>query len=279
MYQFYMPRKITSDLESINRLINIYKKLVNVADDKILLNFSSTNWISGELIALLGAITYNIYHKYKKDILLVGVSNKIEDLFTGNNFSNIITDMNDRILKDNSIKFYNFKKQLEEGNNNCFAEYLNKELEPKINLSYKEIEYIITNLSEIFINSRTHGSTMNIFCCGQKYPKINKIRLTIVDLGVGIPFNVKNKTGITSDIECIKWSLEKGNTTKDFSKDVGGLGLNSVLDFVKLHNGNLSIISHYGQYNYKDNIMINSTNYFDGTIVYIDFDYTAMRNY
>ena len=278
MYQFYMPKKITSDLESINKLISIYNKIINISDNEVLFNFSSTNWMSGELVALFGALTYNLVNKYNKKILINGMSNEIEEVLKGNSFSNVISNMNDGILKETSIKFNFFKNRLEEGNNNCFAEYLKEELKPKISLSDEEIEYIITNLSEIFINSRTHGSTMNIFCCGQKYPKIDKLRLLIVDLGVGIPFNVKNKIGQVSDVECIKWSLEKGNTTKDLSKDLGGLGLNSVLSFVKEHDGNLSIISHCGQYNYRENIMINSLNFFEGTIVYIDFDYTAIKS-
>lgn len=279
MYQFYMPKKITSDIDSINRLINIYSKIVNnIYDDKILFNFSSTNWMSGEMVSLFGAMTYNLRYKYNKWVFIQEVSSNIEDLFRGNKFSEIIGNMNDGKLKETSIKFECFKKELENGNNNCFTEYLKQELNPKINMSADEIEYITTNLSEIFINSRTHGATFDIFCCGQKYPKINKLRLVIVDLGVGIPFNVKNKIANLSDIECIKWSLKKGNTTKDLSKDSGGLGLNAVLEFIKNHNGDMSIISHYGQYNYKEKIMKESEDCFEGTIVYIDFDYSAIKS-
>jgi len=277
MYQFYMPRKITSDLDSINKLINIYAKVKKISEQEILFNFSSTNWMSGELVSLFGALTYNLARKYNKKIL-VNISNNIEEIFKSNKFSDVITNMNDGRLKDSSIKFMNFKSELEKGNNDCFDQYLREELTPKIDLYKEEIDYIVTNLSEIFINSRTHGSTFDIFCCGQKYPKINKLRLIIVDLGVGIPYNVRKKTGQVSDIDCIKWSLTKGNTTKDLSKDSGGLGLDAVLDFIKSHNGNLSIISHSGQYNYKENISINSDIYFEGTIVYIDFDYTAIKD-
>lgn len=278
MYQFYMPKKITSDLKSINKLINIYNKITDIEDDEITFNFSPTNWMSGELFALFGALTYNLYKKYGKKIFVAGISDDIHEVLKGNNFSNVIINMENGSTKKNSIKFTNFKKQLIQGNKNCFAEYLKEELSPKLELLGTEIEYIITNLSEIFINSRTHGNTTDIFCCGQKYPKISKIRLILVDLGVGIPFNVRNKIEKISDIECIRWAIEKGNTTKDLTKDTGGLGLNSVLNFVDQHNGNLSIISYCGQYSYKENIMKDSMNCFDGTIVYIDFDYTALKS-
>lgn len=92
-----------------------------------------------------------------------------------------------------------------------------------------------------------------MFCWIFKGGIKSKIRLIIVDLGVGIPFNVRNKIDEISDIECIKWTIEKGNTTKDLTKYTGGLGLNSVLNFVNQHN-------------------------VEGTIVYIDFDYTAIKS-
>lgn len=275
MYEFYMPKKIYSNLESINKLILIYEKIKSIEDDEIMFNFSSVTWISGEMISLFGAITYKL--SKRKKIFIKGLSTNIETIFQGNTFSSMIENMKQGKSKDSSIKFKFFKEELTNGQMSCFEKYLTQELKPKINLSENEINYIGSYLSEIFINARTHGNTFEIFCCGQKYPKLRKMRFMIVDLGVGIPRNVK-KIKDLNDIGCILWSIKKGNTTKDLDKDSGGLGLDSVLDFVNKHNGNLSIISHNGQYNYKENICNNSQIYFDGTIVYIDFDYTMIND-
>lgn len=65
MYEFYMPKKIYSNLESINKLILIYEKIKSIEDDEIMFNFSSVTWISGEMISLFGAITYKLSKRKK----------------------------------------------------------------------------------------------------------------------------------------------------------------------------------------------------------------------
>lgn len=277
MYKFYMPQKIKSNIQGANSLIRIYNRLLKVEDEEIILNFANTISISGEMSALFGAITYNLSKKHKKQIYIEKCSDKIEDLFKGNGFCEVIGNMDNGDTKDSAVKFKYFEKELKFGNTNCFNQYLNDELLPKLELEEREIAYILSRLSELFVNSRTHGNTDEIFCCGQKYSSSNKIRFMIVDLGVGIPNNVR-KIKQLDDSESIKWSIEKGNTTKDPDEDIGGLGLSRVLDFIDNHNGDLSIISYKGEYNYKMNISKNLSYIFNGTIVYIDFDYTMLKN-
>ena len=108
MYQFYMPKKITSDLKSINKLINIYNKMIDIADDEITFNFLPTNWMSGELFSLFGALTYNLYKKYSKKIFVAGISDDIHEVLKGNNFSNVIMNMDNGSTKKSSIKFNYF---------------------------------------------------------------------------------------------------------------------------------------------------------------------------
>lgn len=278
MYNYFMPKNIDSGLESINKLINMHLKIKEIAEKEIMIDFSSTKWMSGECFALFGALTYDLTKRYNKKLYINGVSEELRMMFESNNFSEVVSNMKSGIIKETSIKFEYFKKELEQGKNNCFDVYLEKELTPKINLSKQEIDYIISKLSELFINARTHGNTFDIFCCGQKYPKINKLKLIIVDLGKGIPYNVKKKIGNIPDYSCIEWAIEAGNTTKDLTKDSGGLGLDAVLEFVKQHNGDMSIISHLGQYNYKNNILKDGEIELEGTLVYIEFDYTAIKD-
>ena len=277
MYKFYMPQKIKSNIQGTNSLIRIYNKLIDVEDNDIILNFTNTTWISGEMIALLGAVAYSLTNKYKKTISIEKCSDNIENLFKSNGFCEVISNMENGNVIESAVKFKYFKEELDSGNTDCFSQYLNNEFFPKLSLKREEIVYITSYLSEVFINARTHGDTNEIFCCGQKYPELKKIRFMIVDLGVGIPSNVRKITSL-SDCESIKWSIEKGNTTKDLNLDIGGLGLYTVQQFINDHNGDLSIVSYQGQYNYKTNISLDLPFLFKGTIVYIDFDYTMLQN-
>lgn len=277
MYIYHFPKKINNNFNDINELINIYNKIKNIKDSNITLNFRDTNWMSGELVALLGAICYNIKHKYNKENLYIACSKNVETTFQSNSFSKQIINMQNGNTKTTAIEYKCFNEELNNNNLNCFDDYIKKELNEKLEFKQEEIDYICLFLSEIFVNARTHGRTHNIFCCGQKYPKMNKIKILLVDLGIGIPYNVRKKTNKNmNDIECIKWSLKKGNSTK--MENAGGLGLYDIFEFVKQHNGNISIISYKGQFNYNENIEIISNENFDGTIISIEFDYTSIQN-
>jgi len=277
MYKYYMPRKIQSNLTGANCLIRIYNRLIKVVDEIIVLNFIHTTFISSEQLALLGALTYSLTYKYKKRIYIEGCSDYIQDLFIGNGFDEVIADMENGFKLKSAVKFKYFSNELKKGNTDCFHQYMNDEFFPKLELDEAEIAYIDRYLSELFINARTHGNTTEIFCCGQKYPETNKIKFMMVDLGVGIPSNVRKIKDLT-DSESIKWSIRKGNTTKDLNEDTGGLGLDEVTEFINKHNGELTIISYKGQYNSKKDIVEDSDNIFKGTIVYIDFDYTLLND-
>lgn len=273
-----MPRKIQSNLSGANSLVRIYNKLIKVEDEIISLNFIHTSYISSEQLALLGAIIYSLIYKFKKKVYIVGCTDYIEDLFTGNGFDAILRDFRDGFKLKSAVKFKYFTHELNRGNTDCFHEYLNDEFFPKLEFNDdEETAYIDRYLSELFINARTHGGTTEIFCCGQKYPETSKMTFMMVDLGVGIPSNVRKIENL-NDSESIKWSIGKGNTTKDLKKDIGGLGLNEVTEFINKHNGELTIISYKGRYNSKLDINEDSENIFYGTIVYIDFDYTMLND-
>ena len=277
MYIYHFPKKINNNFNDINELIRIYNKMKVIKDSEIALNFKDTNWMSGELVALLGAICYNIKNKYNKENIYIACSKNIETTFQSNSFSKQIINMQNGNTKITSIEYKCFNEELNNNNLNCFDNYIKKELNEKIEFKQEEIDYICLFLSEIFVNARTHGKTHNIFCCGQKYPKINKIKILLVDLGIGIPYNVRNRTDENmNDIECIKWSLKKGNSTK--IENAGGLGLYDIFEFVKKHDGNISIISSKGQFNYNEKIEIISEENFDGTIISVEFDYTSIQN-
>lgn len=147
---------------------------------------------------------------------------------------------------------------------------------------------IVSNAMEIYLNAFEHGQTdIGIFSCGQYYPRMKILKLTIVDFGVGIPSNVRNFLNQThlSAKEAIKWSFASGNATKP-QNIPRGVGLDTLKEFVKVNNGQLEVFSHNG-YAIIDNNQEsyqNRDSYFGGTLVNITFQcnncsYSLMSEY
>ena len=137
---------------------------------------------------------------------------------------------------------------------------------------------------ELFVNSRTHGHTKNIICGGQIYKKNNKIKIVFVDFGVTIPYNIENYeiNGLKcyfkkNDGGSIRWSTLPGNSTKKVN--AGGLGLNSINEFIDTYDGRILIISRYGSYERKNKIdkTFNCDIKLDGTLVVIELDLIQLK--
>jgi len=78
--------------------------------------------------------------------------------------------------------------------------------------------------------------------------------------------------------QAIRWALIDGNTTKNIP---GGLGLSTLLEFLRLNQGAMQIVSGLGMVEFKHNQL---TDYvlsksFDGTIVNMEFNFNDNKNY
>lgn len=141
------------------------------------------------------------------------------------------------------------------------------------------------SIMEIFVNAVSHGECSYVYSCGE-YDKTKKppcLDMTIVDRGHSIPFNVNRfithrNWQALSPCQAIRWALEDGNTTKDIP---GGLGLSTLMDFLRLNQGAMQIVSGLGMVEYRNNQL---TDYelsksFDGTIVNMEFNFDDDKNY
>jgi hypothetical protein len=105
---------------------------------------------------------------------------------------------------------------------------------------------------EIYVNAFTHShSPVGAYSCGQGYPfGIFPFQLTVVDLGVGIPANVREFLGQPqiSGRRALRWALQEGHSTKfrPDDKETRGLGLKLLSDLARLNGGKLEIYSHDG---------------------------------
>jgi len=142
---------------------------------------------------------------------------------------------------------------------------------------------IVGNVWEIYSNAFEHSdSPIGVFSCGQHYPHIGELKLSVVDFGVGIPGNVRGflmRRGFPEDrilgvtaAKALEWAFRRGTTTK-----VGGPGRGNGLDllknFVQVNHGRLEIFSHEG-YTLIDKSQeahVNRATFFQGTMVNITF--------
>jgi histidine kinase/DNA gyrase B/HSP90-like ATPase len=132
---------------------------------------------------------------------------------------------------------------------------------------------IIGTVWEVYSNGFEHGeSGIGIFSCGQHYPQLRTLKLTIVDFGVGIPANVRDflgKPSIPSD-QALEWAFRPGNTTKP--QGMGrGLGLDILKQFIKVNKGQLEVFSHeaYALVDSSRERYLTRKSYFGGTLVNI----------
>jgi len=106
--------------------------------------------------------------------------------------------------------------------------------------------YITQPVIEAYINVFDHAnSPIGVITCGQHYPNLRELTLTMVDFGVGIPHTVRthlNQPQLSS-VDTLRWVFQPGATTKNSSALARGLGLKLLKSFIKENRGNLEIYS------------------------------------
>lgn len=269
-YTIIMPKKIENTIEGFEFLINFINKVNDIENSLIILDFSKTRWLEANLTAVLGSIFHFIFNNNK--IRLYRISNSTRKVLDRNGFlESFGLQSDEKDIYETMIKYTRFSKE----DRVKFQEYLKKEFIPKINLTMTEAfsKELRLNLEEVFQNARTHGKCNNIYVCGQYYYAQKKVKFTIVDLGVTILENVKNKLNKNLSADCaIDWATQDGNSTK--VDESGGIGLYQLRGFLKENGGRTQIVSSNGyweEYNNKVTHIVYS-NSFMGTIVNIEVD-------
>lgn len=115
-----------------------------------------------------------------------------------------------------------------------------------VNVSARVRDAIVGQVWEIYANAFEHaGSHVGLFSCGQHYPRLDLLKLTVVDFGVGIPSNVRRffrRPGIPS-AGALQWAFRPGTTTKP--NGMGrGVGLDLLKHFIRVNKGSLEVFSH-----------------------------------
>lgn len=268
--------RVSSDYAGYNFLAELNFKLQQYAFETIVLDFSHNTWFEANLCAALGAIINQANTRFN-NISIENIAPKQKDIFSRNHFlaslgGEKIKDYNDTTIKYRRNKLSDDKLIKEF----LFNELINKPDFPKLSSAAKN--EIIRSIFEIYSNAIIHGDCLEVFSCGQFYPRKTppRIDFTIVDMGITLKRNVNeylqaNKTGI----EAIQWALEENNTTKRKENNIpGGLGLKLICDFARLNNGKVQIVSGdgYWQLSKKKEESFTLAYPFPGTLVNLEYN-------
>lgn len=270
---------IKSNFDGYNYLCSLYHQLKNCKDKYITFNFSKANFIEANLCALIGTI-FEMLEENNNIVSLENINHKIANILRKNSFliKYGYPTLNDRF--DTSLKYERLNPQEE----TKFYGYIKDELFSKTDfpsLSNRLRCKISENIFELYENARTHGKCNYIHICGQIFPKAPKkpLHFTIVDKGATIKENVCDFLSKSlSGSEAIQWAIVRGNSTK---KEVGGLGLDIIFEFIKLNKGKIHIVSADGYYEFSNGQEITKTltHPFQGTLVNLIFDLTDKIHY
>jgi hypothetical protein len=132
---------------------------------------------------------------------------------------------------------------------------------------------IVGRVWETYANAFEHGnSNIGVQSCGQFYPNLGVLKLTVVDFGVGVPTNVRKflKQPLLADNVALEWAFHAGNSTA--AMGIGrGIGLDLLKTFIQKNRGSLEILSHnaYGIMNVDKESYESQPTYFGGTLINI----------
>jgi hypothetical protein len=238
--------EIYTSSQGVNKLMQFYNEASQYKDTDIVVDFYNMDWIDANLTALLHALTFRL----KKDNNL---QFSADFDFLSKNFNVLFRNgwlkHEDYNIEDNQnttipcASFYP-SEELK------FVEYIDKKLmchRSMGNIDLQIRKRIQSDLIEVFQNIFRHARTEDpCFICGQFYPSKGFFILTIVDLGVGFlpPIQEYTNGDITTHIDSIRWALSgKSTLVKDPATEIGGFGLEGILEYCSNNKGIFQIYS------------------------------------
>ncbi|WP_024983786.1 ATP-binding protein [Brevibacillus borstelensis] len=246
-----------------------FSKLVSEVEEDILVDFSQCGFLRQNAVAMLGGLarkaeSRGIRLHFKWDSLTRRVKNNLRKNGFMGTFASFASNSS-----GNSIPY---REDLNDSPDS-YIEYLKEEwLHPGwVNMSPALREAITSKVYEIYRNAFDHGlSSIGVFSCGQLYPNLSELRLSIVDFGIGIPTEVKHylRNHSMNASDALSWAFKIGNTTKPSDDHGRGLGLGILKDYIKANNGILEIYSNDGYVKVTKNqeVFQNTPYFFGGTI-------------
>lgn len=243
----YLPT-INSEQEGFGHLAAMATEARELFSDRLEVDFSRCGFFDANMAAPLAAVLARIADKFNA-VEIVRVPEGIERILRKNRF---LVNYGYGLLEDVNRTTLPFRR-IQRSNEGQFADYLERHMNDKgIPRMSKGLAAVFKqSIYEVFQNAVIHSSSrFGIFVCGQFYPQVQRLDLTIADAGIGIRNNVRRLWPKISSVEAIRWALGEGNTTKT-GRQPGGIGLKVLKDFVALNKGKIQIASRFGFYEFN----------------------------
>jgi hypothetical protein len=260
---------VTTSVAGYSKLIAFERACSKYKDCFVYVDLGGLLWLDANLSALFEAILYRLCAtnrlRFSLDIELVKSRFPI---LLRNGFLSSLCALPDNAGTTVPIGTF-LPSEVED-----FVSYVDDKLlaHPSLQLGEERMYSIRNHFLELFANIELHArTTMPIFACGQYYPKLYKLKFTLVDLGVGYlpPIQVFTKGVVTNSAAAIAWALAGHNTTK-IASTPGGLGLKELHAYCRAQGGELHIATGDAYWNST----LNTTRVmpFGGTITSVVFN-------
>lgn len=276
----YLPT-VKSQKEGFDHLAELAADTSETFNSVVELDFSRCGFFDANMAAPLAAVLTQLSVERFNRIEIVNIPQGIRNILCKNRF--LVQYGYDPIVDVNQTALPFIRLQLKDENR--FADYLTRHLNGKgIPRMTKAMGKMFRqSVFEVFQNVVIHSrSELGVFICGQFYPQLQRLDLTIADAGVGIRTNVRRflRNNKLTSVAALKWALQAGNTTKTGTQP-GGVGLKFLKDFIELNGGKIQIASRYGYYEYNRGAESFSklTADFTGTAVNLEINTGDMHTY
>ncbi|MBE9198446.1 ATP-binding protein [Nodularia sp. LEGE 06071] len=252
-------------------MFGLWQQIRGIETPKVIFDFSGCYFLRQNAVAFLGGLARLINVRGGQAIFAWNTLQSDIRINLAKNGFLCAFGNNQQGSKGNSIPYReDYEDQLE-----GIPDYLDEQWLGRgwveVNQTIKDT--IICTVMEIYSNAFEHGlSDIGVFSCGQRYPNLNILKLTVIDFGVGIPANVrqffKNRNILAKDALC--WAFKFGTTTRSGAIP-GGTGLDSLKNFVKSKQGKIEVYSHdaYGLIDENQEIYESAPTFFEGTLINI----------
>ncbi len=277
--KFALP-EIRHDQSGFEALVLLYAQTKDCLFDDIAIDMSAAGWFDADMCAAFGAILYRLGENLNT-VSLQNLRPSVEAILSKNGF---LSHYGRERIPDRwgtTIPYQRFDVK----DDRYFAGYIETELMHRSeipSMSVGLLKKFRESIFEIFSNAVLHSRTeQGIFSCGQFFPARHQLDFSVADLGIGIPQNVKENTGIDfAPEEAITWATEGHNTTKR-GQIPGGLGLKLLGEFIDLNGGRIQIVSDAGYWRRekRKTVAARLSQPFPGTVVSVEINTADTQTY